>query len=38
MIKGKQAGLITGDEGRSVLAEYIDIDPEKPKGDYGNEE
>lgn len=38
MVKAKAANILTNDEGRSVIAEYIDIDPEKPKGDYGSEE
>lgn len=33
-----KAGIITKDEARIEIAKYIDINPDKPLGDYGNNE
>lgn len=38
LIKAKGGNLLTQDESREMLANYIDIDPNKPKGEYGSEE
>lgn len=38
LIKAKGGNLLTQDETREMLANYIDIDPNKPKGEYENKE